>query len=236
MRCASTLKLPQAKVGGWWIFFYVIGVPLFYLILLLAYNVPMVARELKKNSLLRSCMDRANAAGLPHPAGSGIYHKLTCHNIAQLEPEYLDELWKCIIANKAGKESLVANEGKPSSLTQLIARLSSRLLAKLEGAHGGDPWASRLAATPDMVEEETESKSTSLNDVQSPAPLPSLRSMFKGAVRGVLVSLAARAEPVEGEDLQLRLLRRLPLLLPRGQVDEEAGEGSSDGGSERGNR
>lgn len=91
---------------------------------MMAYNIPTVARELKTNARLRACIEKGMHAGLRLPADLD-YHDVTCANIPD---DYLHSLWLLIVAKSGGAAS------EPSRLAQLTARLSTRLLMRLDTA------------------------------------------------------------------------------------------------------
>jgi hypothetical protein len=85
---------------------------------MVVYNIPTVARELRNNALLRTCIDKGLLSGLRLPDGTH-YHGVTTDNLTD---DYLHSLWLRIVATSSNTPT------EPSYLTAVSAKLSTRLL------------------------------------------------------------------------------------------------------------
>jgi hypothetical protein len=90
--CSGSVYDTYARLGGWWVVFYIVGTPLLFLTLLCYYNVPIVARDLERTALLRACIDEAIHSDLHLPAGLS-YHHISCANCPD---DYLEALWRAL--------------------------------------------------------------------------------------------------------------------------------------------
>ena len=118
----------QCGVGGqqayrylsvFWITVYVIGTPVLFAALLVYYNVPSVARELKRDALLRALSEHcARSFALAPPDGNDGLLSLTCTSISDA---YLDALFVRLFPESADKAAAAAEAPRERKLGQLLA-------------------------------------------------------------------------------------------------------------------
>ena len=90
--CLYTHYALYRRLAGFWLAFYVVGVPCVFLGLLVYYNVPKVARELQNNHMLRDLWAHAYHTGVALPDVK--VHTLTTENIAD---EHLRLLYRAVV-------------------------------------------------------------------------------------------------------------------------------------------
>ena len=127
------------QVGGFWIFFYVIGTPAIYYSLMKYYNIPKVARELKHNAQLRAVIDQGHRVGIHPPTEGFHYHSATLENTPGA---YVDALWLGIVArNKVSSQRRDGGVTPRSSAVLELAKVEVRSEEKAAAAAPESPLA-----------------------------------------------------------------------------------------------
>ena len=92
--CLYDKDLLYRRLAGFWVAFYVFGVPLLYLGLLVYYNIPTISRELQNNVKLRNLWSHAHHRGVQLPEVH--VHSITTKSI---KDEHVAMLYKGILKN-----------------------------------------------------------------------------------------------------------------------------------------
>jgi hypothetical protein len=91
-QCYSPVHDRYTRLAGFWVAFYLAGVPATFLALLWYYNIPTVARELKRNAQLCSLGEHAHRCDIIQPTVE--LHRLTTSTVSA---EHVDLLYRCFI-------------------------------------------------------------------------------------------------------------------------------------------
>ena len=134
VQCYTPQHLRYVALGTFWLFVFVIGVPLGFGLLLIHYRVPTLAREKTNDAWLRSASQHAWRMGLPQPEG----YELSRLSTLNISDEHLDVLLLGLAEN-------------------FNAAVDEEVLAMYAGAAGSRHVQRRMSATlrsPDSSFEE----------------------------------------------------------------------------------
>jgi len=135
--CYTPTHNSYLAAGVLWVFVFTVGIPAYFLSLLVQYKVPILARELANNAWLREVVKASMLEGLPRPPG-GQLTLLTTENISMSHLEALyafflrgvsPDVAVDIMCGRATPLALRQVDAVPGSLT---ARLSMMLTTASE--------------------------------------------------------------------------------------------------------
>ena len=95
--CTSPSYATLYKEAILWTSVYVVGIPLFYIALMLFYHVPQVARELERDALLHALCDEVFRLKIDQPTGGAPFQSLT---VSTITAEHVDILLRALTGKK----------------------------------------------------------------------------------------------------------------------------------------
>ena len=114
--CDQALHKKYTRLAGWWVAFYLVGVPAAFSALLWHYNIPQVAGELKRNTQLCSVAEHAHRCGVAQPVAE--LHTLTTSSITA---DHVDILYRHLILDEDAEDE-DGGEAEPDPVMALKPR------------------------------------------------------------------------------------------------------------------
>jgi len=127
--CYTGQHMQYYRAAIWWTIFFVVGVPVTNLLVLLYYNVPQVAHELKHNAQLRALIDLAYRKKVPQPLPMDGAHGVTVHTITA---EHVDALYAAFYPSDTGLDPERVARISTSRLSPVLGSIRLHYVQKLQ--------------------------------------------------------------------------------------------------------
>ena len=124
--CYTRSHRAYMGAGVGWVFLYTLGIPAFFIVLLVRHKVPQLARELAENAWLRELATTATREGLPLSVGGENLANLTTDTITE---RHLDALYAYFVRGLASDAASAIMEGDQPPLFLRDNEVSNKKIA-----------------------------------------------------------------------------------------------------------